>query len=255
MLRFINLGSGSRGNASYLQCGEVGLLIDCGFSRRELFRRLAAVGIKRWQIGAILLTHEHTDHCQGIRLCAADLGVPVMLTVGTARINGLDKKVSCRFIHPGIGFQVGGFEVFPLPVSHDAVEPCAYRIRAAGQTVALLTDLGTTACLPESELRLLDHLYVEANYDEDLLRHSSYPDYLQKRIAGDRGHLSNEQCGILVARLAAVSPRLQTVTLAHLSEKNNKADRALTTVRGLAAANFRVRWSVASQDQPTVIVS
>ncbi len=252
-MKFFNLGSGSRGNASYLQCGDFGILVDCGFSRRELLRRLEIVGVDHRQIGAIFLTHEHSDHCRGVRLSAAELGVPVMLTAGTARALGAAAEMDCRLLRSGVALELGGFEILPLAVFHDAAEPCAYRIRAAGQTVAMLTDFGDPACLPFASLRRLDHLYVEANYDEDMLRRGPYPAFLQARIAGERGHLSNEQCGSLVAALAAASPGLRTVTLAHLSARNNDASLALEKVRRRAAGVSRAAWRVADQERPTVI--
>ena len=250
----VNLASGSKGNATCVLGAGGGVLVDCGLSRRETLRRLAAAGVDRRRIQAVLLTHEHTDHVRGAARVAAALDAPLLMTAGTARASGLGALPGARLLAPGVPVNVAGMTVLPVATSHDAAEPCAYRLADRHGAVLLATDLGTADDLPAAALAGLDTLLVEANHDPDLLRDGPYPAFLKARIAGPRGHLSNRQGGELVARVRRHSPRLSTVVLAHLSEKNNRPELALAGARAAAGATAGgLRWLVARQDRITVV--
>ncbi len=252
--RIVNLASGSRGNATCVLRGGRGVLVDCGLSRRETLRRLAEARIDPRGIEALLLTHEHTDHVRGAARLSASLGVPVMMTAGTARHSGLAQLPAARLVAPLRPFALAGMRITAIPTSHDAAEPCAFRLDGPDLSLLLLTDLGTVDGLPTASLSGLDVLYVEANHDPVLLRDGPYPAFLKHRIAGPRGHLSNRQCGELVATARRHSSRLRIVVLGHLSEQNNEPELALADVREAAGDPAGVRWLVARQDTPTVIL-
>ncbi len=245
------LGSGSRGNCAAVRHGNQSLLIDAGFSVREIARRARAVGLPLETVAGIALTHEHGDHSSGAASLASQLDVPVITSTGTwDRIR--PRFAASRFI-PAVlmgEVSVGPFRVRACPVSHDAAEPIALRIEAPdGAALALATDVGR----PSTALRWLmagaHGLVLEANHDEILLRTSSYPASVQERIVGSGGHLSNRAAAELLGDL--VHPGLRVVVLAHLSERCNTADVAREAVRPvLEAAGFQGSFEVALQHQP-----
>ncbi|PID80461.1 MBL fold metallo-hydrolase [bacterium DOLZORAL124_64_63] len=213
--------------------GDKVLLVDCGFSHRQIKLRLAEAKLERYTVCGILLTHEHTDHIRGADRAARQFGVPLLGTQGTLRAAGLT-GLDHRVVRHAQQVEHAGFGITPLDVPHDSAEPCAYLVEAAGRRVLLATDMGTPEGLVSGLVTDLDYLYIEANHDADMLRAGPYPWFLKKRIAGAGGHINNRECGELVAELARRSPRLQAVMLAHLSEKNNDPGLAKAVVRETA---------------------
>ena len=249
-VRIANLGSGSKGNASVIRHRGRALVVDCGFSCRQMMLRMRSLDLDPAETCGILITHEHVDHVRGSRKFSIDTAAPVLATAGTLRAAAIDASAArpVRYDQP---FDLDGFRVTPLRVSHDSAEPCAYLVQVAGVRALFLTDIGTLDHFDTAGLADLDYLYVEANHDPEMLRTGPYPAFLKKRIAGDHGHLDNARCGGLVADLAARSPRLRAVMLAHLSEKNNEPALALETARENAGELPGVRWYVAGQDAAT----
>ncbi len=222
-MRFASLGSGSGGNATLIECGDTALLVDCGFSVRETERRLQRLGYEAGRLAALLVTHEHGDHAGGIAALARKYDLPVYATRGTVRgcrpsvaLQGLAKL---QRVEPGVAFAVGGVEVLPVPVLHDAGEPCQYRFEHRGRRFGLLTDLGSVDNAVVEAYRGCDALLLECNHDRDMLYRGPYPWSLKQRVGGPLGHLSNAQAGELLAGLQP--ERLQVLALAHLSLKNN----------------------------------
>lgn len=250
-IRITNLGSGSKGNSTAILLGDKLLLVDCGFSHRQIKRRLAEAGLERYTVCGILLTHEHTDHIRGADRTARQFAAPLLGTHGTlhgAGLTGLDHRV----VRHAERVDHSGFGITPLEVPHDCAEPCAYLVEAGGKRVLLATDMGTADGLDESKLTDLDYLYIESNHDGDMLRNGPYPWFLKKRIAGAGGHINNQECGGLVARLARRSPGLQAVMLAHLSEQNNDPQLAEAAVREAGCgALARTILLVGQQNAPT----
>lgn len=245
------LGSGSRGNCAAIRHGDQTLLLDAGFSAREISRRARTVGLALETVVGIALTHEHGDHTSGAAALAQQLDVPVIASVGTwDRIR--PRFAASRFIAaiPMGEVALGPFRIRACPVSHDASEPIALRIQAAdGASVALATDVGR----PTTALRWLlagaQAIVLEANHDEVMLRTSSYPPSVQERIVGSGGHLSNRAAAELLGEL--IHPGLRQVVLAHLSERCNSADEARRTVRPvLEAAGYQGGFEVALQHEP-----
>ncbi|MCP4292637.1 MAG: MBL fold metallo-hydrolase [bacterium] len=249
-VRIINLGSGSKGNCSLVVNGHKSLLVDCGLSARQVFLRMQRLSLDPYSVCGILVTHEHSDHIKGALKCSRDMGAPVWATTGTISGGNLD-AVGARAVNCGSKFSIEDFHITPVSISHDTREPCAFLVEAAGLRSLFATDMGTSEGLNTAVLTDLDHLYIEANHDVEMLRFGHYPAFLKKRISGPKGHLSNGECGDLVNRLAGQSPRLRAVMLAHLSDKNNQPDLAMKTVLTHAGSLPKVKWSMACQDEAT----
>lgn len=223
-LRFASLGSGSRGNATLVEAGQTRVLVDIGFSVRETVRRLALLAVAPETVAAILVTHEHSDHANGVASFAARFGTPVFLTAGTKRamdgrghFDGVD--VDCRRVVRGIGFAIGQLGVTPVRVPHDAQEPCQYVFESAGARLGVLTDVGSLTPQVVAAYARCDALLLECNHDSRMLAEGPYPAGLRARVGGDFGHLSNAQAAQLLAQVDR--SRLKTLVIGHLSEKNN----------------------------------
>ena len=251
MITLYVLGSGSRGNCFAVESEGMALLIDAGFSAREVERRATAAGLDLGQVAGIVLTHEHGDHACGAPLLARRLGVPVLTAPGTWRHLAVEMDVA---EHRSLGLcarvEVGPFAVEACPTSHDAAEPLAIVVRSAeGASVGVAYDLGRPTSGVRYLLRNLTAIVLEANHDEVQLRTSEYPPVVQRRIAGSGGHLSNRAAADLLVELH--HPGLRAVVLAHLSQQCNTAAEARATVaRALRRAGFRGALHVADQDRP-----
>lgn len=201
----------------------------------------------------ILVTHEHGDHNKGARLCSQTWDAPVMATSGT--LSGSDlPHIDCRTLQYQETIAHEGFQVSTLKISHDTKEPCAFLVETGGVRSLFLTDIGTTVDFDTTALTDLNYLFIEANHDETMLRTGRYPAFLKNRISGAGGHLNNQECGLLVKTLARQSPNLQAIMLAHLSKDNNTPENALATAREYAGSLPEVRWGVASQFEPRLLI-
>jgi phosphoribosyl 1,2-cyclic phosphodiesterase len=228
-LRFAALGSGSEGNAMVIEAQHESrttrVLLDCGFSSKELDKRLAVVGLLATQLDAVLITHEHHDHAAGAYRVAKRWRLPLYATFGT--LTAAYASVSpewalhheLHYVTPGLNFTIGDIQVHPIAVPHDAREPVQYRFSAAQRHFAVLTDAGCHTAQLQTALSGLHALVLECNHDAQMLRQSSYPPSLKQRILGDWGHLSNAQAAQLLATLD--TGELQALWCAHLSQSNN----------------------------------
>jgi len=232
-MRFASLGSGSQGNALIVDAGETKLMVDCGFSTRVATTRLARLGATPDQLAAILVTHEHADHLGGVFAFARRHRLPVYLTHGThaAASRASATLPECRLIDGHTAFAIGGLEVLPFPVPHDAREPVQYRFDDGQHRLGVLTDSGSITPYIVDVLRACDALVLECNHDHALLAASRYPAVLKQRIGGRFGHLENSQAASLVRQIDGA--RLQHLVAAHLSQENNRPQLAVTA---LAAA-------------------
>lgn len=220
-LRFASLGSGSRGNCLVVQSGESCILIDCGFSLRETEKRLRLKRIEATKIQAIFVTHEHSDHRAGIGVFGRRHAVPVYATQGT--LSRIDiTKCLVQPIRCGVPVQFNDFVIHPVAVPHDAHEPSQFVIECASRKLGILTDTGCTNSDLVARYRGCNSLFVEANHDVDMLWNGPYPYSLKQRVAGDLGHLSNEQTHEFIH--AVRGHELQSLVLAHLSQQNNCTD-------------------------------
>jgi len=253
MVTFTVLGSGSRGNCSVLDAGSEALLIDAGFSCREIVRRLGQVGVDPAAVSAVVVTHEHVDHVRGLRVFARKYGPALYLTPGTrgALERPLaDVDAAIRTIIPGAVFNVGPFEVLPFPVSHDAAQPVGLSISVAGRVLGYATDLGRMDPAAGALLKNSDILVLESNHDLEMLKRGPYPWYLKQRILSEKGHLSNEALARYLAENGGEPPR--ELFLAHISQENNERELASFCSRQAlrrigAETGVRLTW----QDRPS----
>ena len=252
-LRFVVLGSGSGGNAVVVESGGHRLLIDAGFSCRELERRMALVGIAPSSIGAVVLTHEHEDHVRGVDRFARRHRISVFATEGTVEGCTLTAEAAARIqtVSAGAMLEVPGFLVETFLIPHDAREPVGLVVEdEAGRRVGLAADLGSCSRLAWGRLVELDAMILETNHNLDMLRNGPYPWSLKQRVAGRHGHLSNAAAADGVAELLA--DRLRTVVLYHLSQTNNLPALAEAVIgERLACEGSSANVVVTSQDQPS----
>lgn len=249
------LGSGSKGNAfALVHEGQV-LLIDAGFSCREVERRLESAGIAPAALVGVALTHEHGDHARGATRIAQRHSIPVIASLGTFRAlaRGGDP---CDYVPVGTrgAAEAGVFTITACPTSHDAAEPIALAVSLPdGTSIGVAYDLGRPTQAVRWFLRGRHCLVLEANHDDALLRTSGYPIVVQQRIAGPTGHLSNRDASTLLDELH--HDGLRTVVLAHLSQRCNHPDAAICAIEPtLAALGFRGELVVAIQDGPMAAV-
>ena len=252
MIEFSILGSGSGGNAALVRSGGAVLLVDAGLSARELGARMATMGVSPGDLCGIVLTHEHGDHARGLGTFLKRHRVPVLATGMTRAVlrDAAGDGVSWRTM-PGAGFFAWeGFEIETFAVPHDAVEPVGFVIGAGGVKLGVLSDLGHVTPALEARVGGVDALFVEANYDPDMLaRDTKRPWSTRQRIAGRHGHLSNEQTAALLK--AVGRPELQRVVLGHLSRDCNAPELACAAAAAALAAHGGIPVSCAAQHEPT----
>jgi len=247
-MRLWTLGSGSKGNALLLECGDTRVLIDAGFPARTLAARLAAIGVAPGSIAACVMTHEHIDHVRGAASAQAKWGWSLHASAGTVSGAECFADATVTPFATGETLSIGRAEVATVATSHDASEPVGLVVtdRASGVRAAIIYDLGVATTEVREAVRDVDVLVIEANHDEGMLRGGPYPRYLQNRIASRSGHLSNRASAALCVE--AAHGGLNHVVLAHLSETNNDHGLATATVTGaLGRTRFRGRVSTAAQ--------
>jgi len=244
VLRFCSLGSGSRGNGTLVSSGDACILIDCGFSLRDLRRRLGLAGVTLADITAILVTHEHADHAQGVMRAARAGGAGVWATAGTWRGMRVQPRSEDRVVVAEQTLTLAGLEVLPVTVPHDAREPVQFLFEKNAVRLGVLTDLGHPSAHVVDRFRGCDGLLIEYNHDVDMLRTGSYPPVLKRRVGGAFGHLANVQASAL---LSALQPeRLQVVLAGHLSEQNNTRELASASL-GAVMGDHSARCALADQ--------
>ena len=243
MLRFRSLASGSSGNATLIE-GSDGLhrtrvLVDCGLGLRQLIARLAVEGIGPADLDGIFITHEHGDHIGCAPMLMARYGVPLWTSAGTAQyaaFAGLESALN--LVRDGQVFAIGGLQLHPFTVPHDAREPLQLRCTDGDRVLGLMTDIGHVTGHALAALAGCHALVLESNHDVELLAQSRYPDFLKRRVGGQHGHLSNVQAAAALGALH--HDRLNTVVAAHLSERNNRPElvsRAFAAVLGCGEAD------------------
>lgn len=233
MMRFASLGSGSQGNGLLVTVGSTTVMVDCGFGLRDCTQRLARLGLAPDALDAILVTHEHGDHIDGVAKFAGRHAIPVWLTHGTSRYLGDRDGLTVNHIEGYQRFAIGDLEIAPFPVPHDAAEPSQFVLGDGARRIGVLTDAGSVTPHMVEMLTGCEALFLECNHDEDRLRGSDYPPSLIDRVAGHYGHLSNTAAAELLRRVA--HPRLQHVVAAHLSQQNNEPALARGALAGALA--------------------
>lgn len=241
-MQFSSIASGSSGNCLFAGNDDTRLLIDTGISKKRIEEGLKSFGVEGRDIDGILVTHEHSDHIQGLGVWSRKYHVPIYATYGTIReirkcrsLGAIDDALF-HVIRPDEPFSVGNIQVNPFSIPHDASDPVSFCLQDSTSRIGQVTDLGCFDQYILEALQNCDLLYVEANHDVRMLETGPYPYMLKQRIAGNYGHLCNEAAGRLIGYLN--HERLGQVILGHLSKENNFPDLALEAVKAELASHF-----------------
>ncbi len=253
MMRFASLGSGSAGNCMVIEKAATRLLLDCGFSARDVLNRLQRLDLAPEQITGILVTHEHDDHAKGAFKLAAKYNIPVWLTHGSFKMcerylpeqADNQAKVIINIIDSHTRFDIQDIQVSPYPVPHDAREPTQFTFTDGKHKLGVLTDAGSSTPHIEQVLNACDALVLECNHDLSMLENGAYPYSLKKRVGSRLGHLDNLSAAELLAKLD--NTKLRHIIAAHLSAKNNTVDLAKMAISQVL--NCELDWvGIAQQD-------
>lgn len=205
MLKFCSLYSGSSGNSLLVESNNTKLLIDCGTSAKKITTALEDLSIDITDIDAILVTHEHSDHVQGLGTISKKYDIPVFANFETwnaipKQSEKIDQKNKNFFINDN-EFQIGNLQIFPFSTPHDAVNPCGFSIVQGDKKLSIATDLGHMNEAIFENLKGSSFILLESNYEPEVLKMSPYPFSLKQRIAGPHGHLSNNDAGQTISAL------------------------------------------------------
>jgi phosphoribosyl 1,2-cyclic phosphodiesterase len=252
------LGSGSGGNCAYLETREARVLIDAGFSNRQIRKRLAAIGRAPENLTGVLVTHEHSDHVSGLALLCEKLHIPVYCNRATKEAFEFQSRAQLdwRLFSTGANFELGDLTVETFSVPHDAQDPVGFLLHTSEGRIGYLTDLGHATKLVLERIRTANVLVLEANHDVKLLQDCPHrPWSLKQRILSRHGHLSNEAAADAVEQI--MSADLHHLYLAHLSRECNRPELAskVFTERLRKVGASHVRFTVASQELPCSTLS
>lgn len=250
MKGFCPLASGSKGNALYLGTDQTKILIDAGISAKRMKLLLGEIGVDLSDIDAILITHEHIDHIQGLATLGCKIGIPVLANAETARAiyETIGDAPKFKLFATGELFSFGDIDFFPFTIQHDAIDPVGFAIQVGKTKIGVCADLGFATPLVLNALKECDYLYLEANHQVEMVHACSRPAVYKQRVLSRLGHLSNVQC--IEALSALLSPRLKHVYLAHLSSECNDPTLALKMVgEFLQSQGAGTSLSIAHQDK------
>lgn len=232
MFNFCSLYSGSSGNSLFVESQNTKILVDAGVSCKKIEKALEDIDINPSTLDGILITHEHTDHVQGLGTFSKKFDLPVFVNQETLDAMPTQKdKISDKNIKTfkvTEKFEIGDLTINPFSIPHDAANPCGFNIYKDDKKISIATDIGhiTNSILKELEESLF--IMLEANYDPNVLKCSTYPFNLKTRIAGSTGHLSNEMAGKTISYL--IKSGLKNAMLGHLSKESNFPELAYKTV-------------------------
>lgn len=233
-MRLTSLFSGSSGNCLLVEEGYTKFLIDAGLSGIKIRNALCSIGVDPCEISAILVTHEHSDHIAGVGILSRKFNLPIYSNFETQNsmlpFLGTVKDENLRLFENYEPFEIGELRITAFESSHDAADPVGFRITDGNRTLVVATDIGTITPKIASNIFGAASVFIEANHDIKMLREGSYPYYLKQRILSERGHLSNEDCGLFCREL--IENGTERVMLGHLSLENNTPNIAFDTVDG-----------------------
>lgn len=242
-----SLNSGSNGNCYYVGNAHEAVLIDAGISCRETEKRMQRLGLSMEKVKAVFISHEHSDHIRGVEVLSKKYNLPVYITPKTM-FSGkliLKQEVTFKAYQP---VAVGGITVTGFPKSHDASDPHSFTLEFNGVTVGVFTDIGFVCGHVLSNFKKCHAIFLEANYDEEMLEQGHYPYYLKRRIRNDKGHLSNAQALDLFTKH---KPGFMShVLLSHLSRENNSPQLVKNVFEAHAGGTEVI---VASRDYETAV--
>lgn len=257
MFKFCNLYSGSSGNCSFLETDNTKILVDCGVSSKKIEEALNSIDVSAKNIDAIVISHEHSDHVKGLSVFCKKYDIPIYANSKT--FDNINQDLTARKhieFKSNKEFEIGDIKVFPFSIPHDAVDPCGFNFYHEKNKVSIATDIGH---VDNTILHNLDEsslLLLESNYEPDILKCSSYPYELKRRILGPNGHLSNEEAGNVITTL--VRSGVSNIMLGHLSEHNNFPELAYQTVMNSIISNNidlnKLKLSVADRYKPNELL-
>ncbi len=223
-----SLASGSNGNIYYIEYRGKAVVVDAGISFRKMKNRAMTRHIDLKKIKGVFISHEHSDHVYGLAGLCRQVGAQAFMTRGTWE--GMREKYRSpsdhtTFIKIGEPVVFGDFTIHSFAKPHDVVEPCSFRIEVGGVNIGVFTDIGAPCEGLDEHLPLCQLIFMESNYNLDMLRAGGYPEHLKQRIVSGKGHLSNEEACDIVSRLAPAG--LRAIFLSHISHDNNRPDIAL----------------------------
>ena len=261
MFNFCSLYSGSSGNSLFVETSNTKILVDAGVSSKKIEKALEDINIEPNSLDGILVTHEHIDHVQSLGTLSKKFNLPVFVNQET--LDAMPKqrdKISdenIKIFKVTDKFSIGDLDIRPFSIPHDAANPCGFNIWKEDKKISIATDIGhmTNSILKNLEESLF--IMLEANYDPEVLRCSSYPFTLKSRIAGPTGHLSNELAGKTISYL--LKSGLKNAMLGHLSKESNFPELAYqTVVDELMSSNYdenSLRLSVAKRDSHSSLIT
>lgn len=250
MKGFCPLASGSKGNCIYFGSDNTKILIDAGLSLKATKLKLQEINVSIEEIDAILVTHEHGDHIQGLRVLSNSLQIPVLANHETAKgiVEALHDCPKFKIFSTGESFEFGDLEIHPFSIPHDTLDPVAFTIKTEDKKIGFCADLGFVTTGVIHQLQACDYLYLEANHEPSMVHASARPQVYKQRVLGRSGHLSNEETGKLLSLIA--HSKLKHVHLAHLSSECNTHETALSRVGGvLEASGIHLEMSIAYQEK------
>jgi phosphoribosyl 1,2-cyclic phosphodiesterase len=248
------LASGSSGNCFYVGTEKNEILIDAGISAKQISDRLTKLGKSIESIKGIFITHEHIDHIRGIDVLSKKYNIPVYSTKGTLANSYLDMG-NINIIKKDEDIDFNGIKILPFSKSHDADEPVSYLIKNNNKKISIITDIGYCCHNVISGIKESELIVLESNHDPFMLKNGNYPEFLKKRIASDKGHLSNYQAALAV--LEHGNKRLQHILLSHLSLNNNTPQVAMKTFNSILCERTDLKqlktW-LTYREKPTEII-
>jgi len=244
------LASGSKGNCIYIGTPSTKLLIDAGISTRAIRKKLSEIHVAIEDIDAVVISHDHSDHIQGLKILGLKMGVPIFANHETAKgiMNYLHACPKFKIFSTGETFAFRDMEIHPFTVQHDTLDPVAFTMQIDRRKLGFCTDLGFVTSLVRTQLKACDYLYIEANHEPSMVHACPRPVIYKQRVLSRFGHLSNSDCGNLLREVA--HDGLKHVHLAHLSKECNSHETAFHVISDILEKNgIQLQMSIAAQDK------
>lgn len=261
MFNFYSLSSSSAGNCLLVQSDKAVILVDIGVSLKKIKNELDKLSLTLDNVTAILITHEHSDHCRSLNsICKKHNHIPVYINeptyIALKNIYQID-NLNVKYTSINTSFEIEDLTITPFEIPHDAVQPCGYTISKGNKKMSIATDMGLVTDNVVKALSNNDFAFIESNYETEMLNTCRYPYYIKRRISSNTGHLSNTQCSDIITQL--IPKNTTHFMLGHLSNENNTPDMALKSVESTLLCNNipldTIELNIASKDCLSTVIS